>query len=211
MNSTEAFSCSGHFYDAGGEMSNYNDMEDYILIVYPTDDWRTIEIDFTYFDVEYESNCNYDYLEIFDGSALSDPLIGKYCGTNSPGLVTPTNTDGALCFKFHSDEYVTEGGWEAGITCNPPLGIYSVDDFNKIVIRSNPTTGLFSAEISELEKGDVNISVMNSFGQIISSLELTQSDNTLIDLDISQEASGIYYLIIKTQHGVFSKKILLAK
>ncbi|MEZ5149018.1 MAG: CUB domain-containing protein [Bacteroidales bacterium] len=70
------------------------------------------------FSVEYQNNCNYDYLEIYDGNSASASLIGQYCGTNSPGTVEATNEEGALTFVFHSDGSVTEPGWTANVSCN---------------------------------------------------------------------------------------------
>lgn len=41
-----------------------------------------ISLTFSYFDLEVESTCSYDYVEIFDGSSSSDPsLSGRLCGS----------------------------------------------------------------------------------------------------------------------------------
>ena len=211
MQTSSEYSCLGHFYDSGGEYADYIDYEDYYLIIYPIDTNRSVEIEFLYFDIEYEVNCIYDYLKIFDGTSTSDPLIGKFCGTSSPGIVTPTNSEGALCFYFHSDEYVTGPGWEASIICDPPLGIQSIDDFNKILIRSNPTDGIFFVEISDVQQKDVSLMLLNSFGQLINKRIVRSHNETTIQIDISNQPSGIYYLLINTSRGVFSKKIILTK
>ena len=40
----------------------------------------TIRLMFNTFDIEHETECDYDYLEILDGNEYSSPVIGRYCG-----------------------------------------------------------------------------------------------------------------------------------
>jgi PKD repeat protein len=79
-----------------------------------------IIVEFSAFNVEWESNCDYDWLKIYDGSTTGASLIGTYCGTDSPGTVEATNDDGALTFEFHSDYSVNESGWKALVSCSAP-------------------------------------------------------------------------------------------
>jgi PKD repeat protein len=131
MQNTTITTCSGVFYDSGGASSDYEDNEDYTLVLLPGQTGAKIECQFTSFNVEDETNCDYDWLKIYDGPAVSSPLIGTYCGTNSPGTVTATNTQGALTFVFHSDYSVTESGWSADISCTgavlPPVADFTAD------------------------------------------------------------------------------------
>ncbi len=131
MNTTTVTTCTGIFYDSGGEESNYSDNENFTMIFLPGDPNGKVKIEFTSFNVEFESNCDYDYLEIYDGNSSSSALIGQYCGTNSPGTVVATNQDGALTFIFHSDQSVTESGWKANVSCElellPPVADFTAD------------------------------------------------------------------------------------
>ena len=58
-------------------------------------------------------------------------MIGIFCGTDSPGNVTATNTQGALTFVFHSDNSVTASGWVANLNCSgvilPPVADFTAD------------------------------------------------------------------------------------
>jgi PKD repeat protein len=111
--------CSGTFYDSQGT-NNYLNNEDYTLTFFPGQSNKLIQVVFTLFDLESHSSCIYDYLMIYDGENTSAPLIGTYCGTNSPGTVVATNSSGALTFRFHSDESVTRQGWVATLSCETP-------------------------------------------------------------------------------------------
>ncbi|MCF8367618.1 MAG: PKD domain-containing protein [Bacteroidales bacterium] len=114
--------CEGNFYDSGGSSGAYTNNENFVMTFYASTSGAQLEFLFTQFNVEYQSSCSYDYLNIYDGENTSAPLIGQYCGTNSPGLVTSSNAAGALTFQWHSDVSVTGTGWTAAINCttNPP-------------------------------------------------------------------------------------------
>ena len=109
--------CQGLFYDDGGPDGNYSNDADYTMTFYPSEDNTVAVTEFLSFNVEEESNCNYDWLKIYDGESPSAELIGTYCGTDSPGTVSASNASGALTFEFHSDGSVNQPGWEAQISC----------------------------------------------------------------------------------------------
>jgi len=114
--------CTGLFYDTGGETGNYDDDEDFTMTFLPGAAGANIIIEFQMFDVEDNTSCSYDWLKIYDGSSTSAPLIDTYCGTDSPGTIEANNAGGALTFEFHSDFSVAKQGWKALITCSdPPL------------------------------------------------------------------------------------------
>jgi len=146
MQNATVTTCLGEFYDTGGASLNYSDDEDFTMTFLPGEPNGKMEIIFTLFDVEDQSNCDYDWLKIYDGPGTTSTLIGKFCGTNSPGTVTATNTEGALTFEFHSDGSVTEAGWGASITCLtavvPPLADFTADNTSIIEGESVQFTDL---------------------------------------------------------------------
>ena len=117
MENTTITTCLGTFYDTGGSANNYSDDEDITMTFMPGTSGAMIQCEFTTFNVEDESNCDYDWLKIYDGNSTSAYLIGKYCGTDSPGTITATNAEGAITFQFHSDGSVNKPGWAANIGC----------------------------------------------------------------------------------------------
>jgi len=105
--------CDAMFYDDGGPDGNYRDRKDYTMTFIPTGPSRKISAEFLCFETE----AGFDYLYIYDGATTSAPQIGRYDGTNSPDTVTATNADGALTFRFNSDQGVNATGWAAHISC----------------------------------------------------------------------------------------------
>ncbi len=131
MQNTTVTTCNGVFYDSGGSSGNYTNNEDYTMTFLPGQTGAKIICQFTSFNIEDETNCDYDWLKIYDADNSSGTLIGTYCGMNSPGTITATNSTGALTFVFHSDVSVTKSGWSANISCEgvvlPPVADFIAD------------------------------------------------------------------------------------
>jgi len=109
--------CQGTFYDPGGPGGNYQNNQDFTLTFLPGVNGSMISVDFEEFELEANQSCSWDWLKVFDGATISAVLIGIYCGTDSPGVVTASNPDGSLSFQFHSDYSETRPGWKALISC----------------------------------------------------------------------------------------------
>lgn len=122
--------CEGNFYDAGGLTGAYTNDEDFIMTFYSSAAGAQLEFVFSQFDVEANTTCSYDYLNIYDGENTSAPLIGQYCGTDSPGTINSSNVAGALTFEWHSDVSVTGPGWTAAIACStsPPVADFDASN-----------------------------------------------------------------------------------
>ncbi|NXH11671.1 CUBN protein, partial [Bucco capensis] len=67
--------------------------------------------------LQHHENCSYDHLEIRDGLRPEDPVLAKYCSTQSPA---PLQTTGPYAWiHFHSDNSVTEKGFHILYTTSP--------------------------------------------------------------------------------------------
>jgi len=85
--------------------------------------FRTLNADYGYFvrvdfrdsfHIEPPSNdlkCEYDYLEIRDGDQGYSPLIGKYCGSRFPPVITSSGR--SLWLRFVSDGTIEYNGFKA--------------------------------------------------------------------------------------------------
>jgi PKD repeat protein len=131
MTNTTVTTCTGIFFDSGGDNGNYSNDENFVMTFLPASEGANIVAEFLQFDVEDHSSCNYDWLKIYNGENEQAPLIGTFCGTNSPGVVTANNEAGALTFHFSSDFSVTKTGWKALISCTevllPPVADFMAD------------------------------------------------------------------------------------
>lgn len=108
--------CSGNFYDTGGSGSNYANNQDITTVFAPSTPGAYISFNFTSLNI----HLNYDFLYIYDGNSTSAPLIGRYTGTASPGMVTASslNPTGCITFRFTSNSWTSTSGWAASISCS---------------------------------------------------------------------------------------------
>ena len=116
MSNTTITTCNALFYDSGGPNANYGNNQTYTMTFNPGSESAKISVNFS----EFNTESNYDYLYIYNGTSTSATQIGQYSGTTSPGTVTATNAAGALTFKFTSDSGVNASGWVATISCVYP-------------------------------------------------------------------------------------------
>lgn len=104
-----------HYYDPGGSSHDYSSNQNFTQTIRTSQQGQCLMVSFSSFTLESNGNCSFDYLSIYDGTSASGPLIGTYCGSNSPGMIF--STSGALTFSFHSDGSMNYPGWAAEITC----------------------------------------------------------------------------------------------
>ena len=75
-----------------------------------------LSLQFTAFDIESHSTCDYDHLTITDGDGTT--LMEKSCGTTLPADITSTSNIVKLVFRTDGD--VTRSGWSVSWSANTP-------------------------------------------------------------------------------------------
>jgi len=203
MDNDNINTCAGTFYDPGGT-SEYSNSTEYTTTITPTTAGSMLRVTFSSFDVEYQASCDYDYLEIFDGTSTGATLLGKYCGTNSPGIVDATNASGALTFHFYSDYSVTAAGWVATIEC--VVGIDETEQENTFAIYPNPSKDIFTLDLGTITNADIY--VFDMFGKLV---KFADKASDSIQIDLSEQANGIYYIKVVNEACSITKKVILVK
>ena len=80
-----------------------------------------------------------------------------------------------------------------------------VNDYllSSTVVYPNPTTGEFRIENSELRIE--NVEVYDVYGKLITTVKV--EDNSVV-IDLSGNASGVYFTRISTEKGMLTKRII---
>ncbi|XP_013879229.1 cubilin [Austrofundulus limnaeus] len=78
---------------------------------------NSISFFFNNFDLESHVNCDFDYLEVRNGSTASSPLIGRFCGSTLPSPIFPRSN--LLYLRFKSDFSFSRDGFDATWTSSP--------------------------------------------------------------------------------------------
>lgn len=117
QNGTEN-TCSGFFYDSGGESGNYSNNENFLYTICPESSGQRVRLEF----VEFLTQLNADIMIIYDGDDTSGDVLGVFSGATSPGLIASSfnSPTGCLTIEFSSDGAGTTNGWAAEISCITP-------------------------------------------------------------------------------------------
>ncbi len=199
MENGNVTACSGRFTDSGGENANYSNDEDYVMTLKSAGDQSKIKVSFTSFHIE----ADYDYLYVYNGSNVNAPQIqgSPFTGSNSPGELIATNAEGALTFKFTSDNMEDEAGWVAEVSCETSVDVVPLD-VSAIRVYPNPVNDQLFIEHSK----SAQIDLYSLYGQLI----LTKvSGDKISAIDVSGFTSGYYMVQITTDQEKISKKILV--
>lgn len=202
MKDTTIYLCDGLFYDSGGSGSNYMDDEDYTTTFISLYESGMLEVVFLDFEIEDSDACEMDYIEAFNGSDINAPLIGKWCGNEIPNSITANNINGALTFRFHSNEITNLPGWRAFVTCDTSVGIYEVEDDN-LTIFPNPARDNLTIQSTDIIK---KLTIFAVDGMEVYNASVL-SESTSFNVDNFKP--GVYIVAIETNGNSFSKKLII--
>lgn len=89
---------------------NYPDKTDCLtqIIVNPG---LAVQLKFDIVELEYDTNCSYDFVAIYDGMTEDSPLLGHLC--SNPENNTITSTNNTMLIHFHSDHLLNYHGFSA--------------------------------------------------------------------------------------------------
>ena len=186
------FNCSGTFDDTGGPTNPYSGNENYIYMIGPTNA-LTVTISFTSFNLE----TNFDSLFIYDGASAASPLIGSYTGTNSPGIITSTDT--AITLRFISDPFVNNSGFTSTWNCTQlSTGVLEQTNSFALNVFPNPFSEDLQVNYTITEKTEVSLTLVDVLGrEILLLVEKNQlAGQHQLELDVSklQLSKGLYFL-----------------
>src|ERR1035437_788441 len=87
-------------------------------------------------------------------------------------------------------------------------GIFAQTQASEILLYPNPTNGKFIMQVTSGDYQTANIEIYNVVGEKVLSQKM---QNAKSEIDLSNEQSGIYFIQLKTNAGIVSKKIIIQK
>lgn len=83
--------------------------------------------------------------------------------------------------------------------------------FNLFEVMPNPTSGLLYINIELAEQDDLNIEVLDNVGRVVQTIKADQVKDWSQSLDMSDFASGMYFLRAYSNQSLMTKRIVLNK
>lgn len=194
--------CSGKFYDDGGPAYNYGSDQHLITTFLPALSGHRVRLDFEVFDLENSSNCEKDYLKIYDGPSTSSPLIGQWCGNDNPGIVVSGASGGPLTVEFVSNRFVNGQGWSASISCDSGVGIPENVSISARIIIDNEQSTLRIIDAPD----DASLILFDLCGNRIMTSNLKSNSGKL---SVGHLPRGMYLLKLIKGHLSKTYKVIL--
>jgi hypothetical protein len=104
--------CSGNFYDSGGDAANYSNNENLTTTFCSADPGKYLKVKFNSINLS-----NFDVLTIYDGANASAPSMGTFTNVTCIDEFISSTAGGCLTFKFSSNSSTNAFGWDASISC----------------------------------------------------------------------------------------------
>lgn len=97
------------------------------------------------------------------------------------------------------------------LTCSPAVGLKEnqIDFGQRINIMPNPSTGVFNLIFALPKETEVEIQILNSMGQVISTDKINHVSNNVFDVDLSSKSNGVYFIYISSGGEKTVKKIIV--
>jgi hypothetical protein len=149
----------------------------------------------------YEKNSSYFIIEK-SSDGISFTPIGKVNAVGSAGNYSFTDPSIAAGMTYYKlAEYDLDGTVHYS-----EIKAVSKDGVTNVLIIPNPNNGIFVITLDNTGDIKSRVSILNSLGQVV--FVGAESTANLMNVDISQLATGIYYLQVSTDAETIVKKVV---
>lgn len=99
------------------------------------------------------------------------------------------------------------------VSCRPIVGIEENTQslMSNINIAPNPNNGVFNLIFTLTNPSDVVINIYNTLGQNLGKQNITNVQNNLFEINLSDKPNGVYFIEVSTTTERISKKIIVSK
>ena len=141
-------------------------------------------------------------------------LISSFSNLNVtlPGIYTVTYNaiDGSGNVAATATRYLTVLNENSSL-CQQYTGINGNAENNSISVTPNPSNGKITIDIAFDTESQNDIVIYNSLGQVVMHVDHALISKAKYTVDLQNEASGIYFVTVKSENSTITKKFVLNK
>ena len=101
---------------------------------------------------------------------------------------------------------------ELNVTLENSFGIDELAKALGLAVYPNPNKGTFTLEIATNAVDKVNVRIMNATGHLVyTQADLNVNSNFSTMIDISNEAEGVYLMVVESDLGIYTNRIVIQK
>ena len=138
---------------------------------------------------------------MFSGNGISGGMFDPAAAGEGTHTITYTYVDGNTCENSAQQSIIVEG----------PNGIDDMIDGIKFSIYPNPTNGKLFLELSSRDNQKLNVTIVNQIGVTVMNKAIYLDNLSKSEFDLTQLASGIYFLNIKGNNINLVRKVVVQK
>lgn len=196
---------NGIIMDNGGPDINYNNNDNSVVTIYPTQPNSYTSINFNYLEV-YNV---FDSILIYNGNSTTAPLLGILNSNTFDTTFTSTATDGSLTLKVSTDNGATRSGWAAAISTDANCFYTGIDNpkdlAESIQVYPNPASNEIQVDLSYFANENIKLELYDIAGNL---LKMIDARNEMMVIPINFKP-GIYLIKISGKEKVVTKKLII--
>lgn len=140
------------------------------------------------------------------------PSGGTYIGAGISGNTFNANQAGQgvyiIAYNYTDPTTGCNNISKDTLVVNPCVGIEELTDAISLNVYPNPSNGIFTVELNALTEIEGQITVSSIDGKLIYMSAVSGNGLISQSIDVSEIASGIYYLKVDTKHGSKTYKLM---
>jgi Zn-dependent metalloprotease len=200
---TSDVNCNGLIFDSGGE-TTYNPNSAGVNTI-TIHDGKKIKLSFIKFDYQYTS----DYLNVYDGSTVNDPLIGKYNYANLPESDI-ISTGNSITIEEITGQWASGEGFVAYWECVGSTSISSGETRYDFLVYPNPASSYMVIDAEYMIGTTINVSIINMLGKVVINRNYYKPDGP-VKVDLFDQPDGLYIVKLTYNGEQIIKKLTIKR
>ncbi|GAB4147389.1 MAG: hypothetical protein Fur0041_21410 [Bacteroidia bacterium] len=116
-----------------------------------------------------------------------------------------------VMIKFVNSTHYENNLFIDDINITTSTGVNNIDLSGSVNVFPNPNNGLFNLNVSLPAQDRMQVRVYNTIGQTVQTFEEGNTYGGSYNIDLTQQAEGVYFVEVRTGEGVTTKRVVVSR